>query len=159
MRKLTLLPLLALALACDDGTLVQPTQELDVIPQASLYPANPFIGSWWGIDWEDGSLHRVTISQANAAGDMQVNFRDDAMSLCGGLPGKYHAIGRIVSENVLKVFDLVATCQGRDGAVIPFGSVVGYEYVPADDQLLYCLVPDDTPTACVMSLSHEKPES
>jgi hypothetical protein len=156
MRKLILLPLLTLAFACDDGTLVQPSQNLDVTPQASLHPTNPFIGSWWGIDWEDNSLHRVTISHENEAGDMQVNFRDDAMALCGGLPGKYHAIGRIVSENVLKVFDLVATCQGPDGAVLDYGSVVGYQYVPADDQLLYCLVPENAPTVCVMSLSREK---
>lgn len=160
MRKLTLLPLLLLVPACQESALVQPEDDADlIVAQASRNPTNPFVGSWWGIDWEDGSLHRVSISQENALGDIQVEFRDDAQSICDGEPGRFHATGRIVAENVLKIFDLVAICQGPEGDEIPFGSIVGYEYVPATDVLRYCLVLETTPEFCAMNLERGRPEN
>ncbi len=157
MRRFALFCILFFVGACNDGSFLEPRLEMSVIPRPELNPANPFVGSWWGTDWEDASLHHVTISHESPLGDIQVNFRDDAASICDGGPTRFHAIGRIVSENVLKIFDLVAVCQGSEKTQVPFGSVVGYQYVPEDDQLLYCLVPETTPTLCVMSLAREKP--
>jgi hypothetical protein len=158
MRWLAFLSILTVALACDDGTIIEPRLDLDLVAQASYNPANPFVGSWWGIDEEDNSLHHVNISHENSSGNMQVNFRDDAASICGGGATRFHAVGRIVSENVLKIFDLVAICQGRGGAVIPFGSLVGYVYIPEDDALQYYYVPETTPVAYLgATLTREKP--
>ena len=162
MRRFAFLCVLLLAGGCNDGSIIEPPvemMEMSVLPSRQHDPTNPFVGSWWGTDWEDASLHHVTISHENAFGDMQVNFQDDAASICDGGPSRFHATGRIVSENVLKIFDLVAVCQGPGRVEIPYGSIVGYQYFPADDHLEYCLIPDVTPAGCAMSLSREIPEA
>jgi len=155
MRRFALLCILLVAGGCNDGSIVQPKAEMSVIPGHAPSTANAFVGSWWGTDWEDASLHHVTISHENAFGDIQVNFKDDASTACDGGPMRFHAVGRIVSPNVLRIFDLVAVCPGPGKTEIPFGSGFGYQYVPAQDQLLFCQV--DPVLFCVMPLTREEP--
>jgi hypothetical protein len=146
MRRFALLPLFLFALACSDDTPMQPEDGagLTVLANTAGNPHNPFVGSWWGLDrYDDNSLHHVKISHPNAAGFMQVHLRDDAMSVCGGAPGILHTTGRIVAENALQFTEVQTICKGNN-PLPPFTLFpLGYQYVPADDQLLYCVVLDD----------------
>ena len=154
------LPFLAVALGCNDSTPLQAADDPDlgIAANTAGNPHNPFVGSWWGIDWEDNSLHRLTISHGNAFGDVQINLRDEADPICDGGPVRVHVTGRIVAEHVLKMFDVVSYCHGGD-PIGPYPDVLGYEYVPALDELRYCYVPEEAVVFCVMNLTRDKSSS
>lgn len=65
----------------------------------------------------------------------------------------------MVDENVLKIFDATSICQDPERTAIYYGDIVGYEYVPIDNELLYCVIPETTPIWGPMNLTRTKPES
>jgi hypothetical protein len=149
-----------LVFACNDSTLVQPEPDTDLQISAKMgrNPHNPFVGSWWAIDPQDGSLQHVTISHANASGDAQVKFEDTALVACDGGPGKSRATGRISSknENLLVFYFYQGKCQGGE-TIEPYPDPLGFLYVPADDELKYCLVEDEETIFCAWRFSRIKP--
>jgi hypothetical protein len=163
MRRLALLPLLALALACTDSNVTGPTTNADpqIAAALSRNPHNPFVGVWWGIDSEDpnnpNDTHLLTIGHENAHGVMPVHLRDRFTFLCdgGGIKSR-QMTGRIVAQNVLELSHLWFFCD--DGTFYNFDLFglppLGYVYDPADETLCYTFLND---IDCDVILTRKKP--
>ena len=168
MRRLALLPLVILAFACTDSTLIQPEGDADlqISAKTTRNPDNPFVGVWWGIDTEGpNDTHHLTIGHGNAHGVMPVKLRDSQTDFCGGgWIRSRQMTGEIVAENVLKLSNLLFVCE--DGTLLDFGPFLeelGVElgYVadyPDDEELCYTfLTPPYDTFDCAPILYRKKP--